>query len=55
MALKYPAERQAAAKLLAQTVVDPENAGYDLRPFLSCESSALRKDIILTVSSCIDT
>lgn len=53
MALKYPAERANAAKILSPVVVDPENAAHDLRPFLSCETSSLRNDIIkLVVSSC---
>ena len=53
MALKYPAERMNAASILSAIVVDPENAGHDLRPFLSLETSSMRKDIISIVASCV--
>ena len=51
MALKYPAERRVVASKLASSIVDPENAAYHLRPFLSYETASLRTDIIQLISS----
>jgi hypothetical protein len=51
MSLKYAEERRLVANILSQSIVDPENAAYDLRPFLCCESGALRTEIIQIISS----
>ena len=49
MNLKYSAEREMAAKLLAPQVVDPENASSHLLPYIAYEGSDVREKIIRTV------
>lgn len=46
MSLNYPSERRTVTGILAPVIVDPENAADHLRPFLACDSSCLRTDIL---------
>ena len=49
MNLHYSSERQAVAKQLSSNVVDPENANDHLLPFLACEGSEVREQILCSV------
>lgn len=46
MNLKYSAERVSAASVLAQQVVDPENATAHLLPYLCWEECSTREEIL---------
>lgn len=50
MHMRYSSEREVVAALVAPKIVDPENSYSHLLPFIACESTPVRDNILNTVA-----
>ena len=51
MNMRYSAERESVASLLAPRIVDPENAYSHLLPYLACEHTKVQRNILNRITS----